>query len=77
MERAALMLTEAHLKALVEAWATGVVRGRYADGSEFQYRSRADLEAQIARVADTLGVANPTRPTRRKSPVIYANYRRG
>ncbi len=53
-----MALTQAHLEALMEAWATGVLTVRTGDNS-VTYRSREELAAQIAATAAALGVANP------------------
>jgi len=73
-----MALTPGHLETLVENWSLGVLRFRYADGSETQFRTVAELEGQIAKVAAAIGVANPllSAGPASNSPVIYGSFRR-
>ncbi len=45
-----MAFTQADVDALKAAIASGARRVRYADGSEIEYRSQAELEAALARV---------------------------
>lgn len=54
-----MALSQTDLDAAVAAWATGALRVDYASGGGVTYRSRADLEAAIGKMAAALGLANP------------------
>ncbi len=55
--------TEAHLQALKDALANGVLRVRFAD-REIQYRSVDELKQVIATVEQELAAANGTKVRR-------------
>ena len=50
--------TQTQLDALVEAYATGALRVRFAD-RDVTYRSKAEMRSQIREWAAALGVADP------------------
>ena len=71
-----MAVTQTQLDALVDAYATGALRVSY-DGKTIEYRSRADLEAQIGKVSAALGVSNPLAPVVSKNRIGLVSYTRG
>lgn len=56
-----MAVTQDQLDALVEAYNTGADYLTY-EGKTIKYRSKAEMEAQIAKNAAALGVRNPLAP---------------
>lgn len=54
-----MALAQADLDAAVKVWATGALRVDYPNGGGVTYRSKADLESAIGKIAASLGVGNP------------------
>jgi hypothetical protein len=71
-----MAITQAQLNAMVSAWASGATRVTY-DGRTVEYRSRQDLESQIATAAAALGLPNPLAPAKTPGNRKFAAYDSG